>query len=151
MKQKRTQRILTRSQYFACDKSYSISLRTSDCFSLGWPMRDDGDFFKSVHDSKPVTMVQIWYTYVFCQYLLPTNLIRNFFGTNFIYRLEAHHKRILRKVQGRQISLRLDHFGTSSEVLTECGLSTFWLYRYYTEIVYGCSFTLTTVWHLLIF
>ncbi|AQK79754.1 Callose synthase 5 [Zea mays] len=28
---------------------------TSDCFSLGWPMRDDGDFFKSVHDSRPVT------------------------------------------------------------------------------------------------
>uniref|UniRef100_A0A0E0L8M2 1,3-beta-glucan synthase n=1 Tax=Oryza punctata TaxID=4537 RepID=A0A0E0L8M2_ORYPU len=27
---------------------------TSDCFSLGWPMRDDGDFFKSVHDSRPV-------------------------------------------------------------------------------------------------
>ncbi|KAL6606076.1 hypothetical protein ACP70R_041729 [Stipagrostis hirtigluma subsp. patula] len=31
---------------------------TSDCFSLGWPMRDDGDFFKSVHDSKPVTMAE---------------------------------------------------------------------------------------------
>ncbi|TVU12311.1 hypothetical protein EJB05_45949, partial [Eragrostis curvula] len=29
---------------------------TSDCFTLGWPMRDDGDFFKSVHDSRPVTM-----------------------------------------------------------------------------------------------
>ncbi|CAL5051430.1 unnamed protein product [Urochloa decumbens] len=29
---------------------------TPDCFSLGWPMRDDGDFFKSVHDSRPVTM-----------------------------------------------------------------------------------------------
>ncbi|EEC80135.1 hypothetical protein OsI_21922 [Oryza sativa Indica Group] len=28
---------------------------TTDCFSLGWPMRDDGDFFKSVHDSRPVT------------------------------------------------------------------------------------------------
>jgi hypothetical protein len=41
--------------------------------------------------------------------------------------------------------LRLEHFGTSSEVLTECGLSIFWLYRYYTEIVYGCSFILTTV------
>ncbi|XP_068645658.1 callose synthase 5 [Aristolochia californica] len=24
-----------------------------DCFSLGWPMRDDGDFFKSVRDSRP--------------------------------------------------------------------------------------------------
>jgi hypothetical protein len=21
--------------------------RTPDCFSLGWPMRDDGEFFKS--------------------------------------------------------------------------------------------------------
>ncbi|KAG9441282.1 hypothetical protein H6P81_017136 [Aristolochia fimbriata] len=26
-----------------------------DCFSLGWPMRDDGDFFKSVRDSRPIT------------------------------------------------------------------------------------------------
>ncbi|KAM3194813.1 hypothetical protein ACQJBY_071079 [Aegilops geniculata] len=29
---------------------------TPDCFSLGWPMRDDGDFFKSVHDSRPVAV-----------------------------------------------------------------------------------------------
>ncbi|XWS33153.1 hypothetical protein CRYUN_Cryun22dG0054300 [Craigia yunnanensis] len=28
------------NEYFWC----------SDCFSLGWPMRDDGDFFKSTHD-----------------------------------------------------------------------------------------------------
>lgn len=25
--------------------------RSSDCFSLGWPMRDDGDFFKSTRDT----------------------------------------------------------------------------------------------------
>ncbi|KAK5793272.1 callose synthase 5-like [Gossypium arboreum] len=24
---------------------------SADCFSLGWPMRDDGDFFKSTHDT----------------------------------------------------------------------------------------------------
>nr|CAD1827802.1 unnamed protein product [Ananas comosus var. bracteatus] len=29
---------------------------TSDCFSLGWPMRDDGDFFKSVHDSRSISL-----------------------------------------------------------------------------------------------
>jgi len=127
------------------NKSYSVSLRTSDCFSLGWPMRDDGDFFKSVHDSRSVTTVQVLYPYVFSQYLLPRNLIGSCFLTNIIYRLEAHHKRIPRKVRGRQILLRLEHFGTSSEVLTECGLSTFWLYRYCTEIAYGCSFILTTV------
>ncbi|KAJ8504487.1 hypothetical protein OPV22_005373 [Ensete ventricosum] len=25
-----------------------------DCFSLGWPMRDDGDFFKSIRESRPI-------------------------------------------------------------------------------------------------
>ncbi|GAB4847773.1 Callose synthase 5 [Ancistrocladus abbreviatus] len=25
---------------------------SSDCFSLGWPMRDDGDFFRSTHDAQ---------------------------------------------------------------------------------------------------
>ncbi|KAG0482082.1 hypothetical protein HPP92_010166 [Vanilla planifolia] len=27
---------------------------SSDCFSLGWPMRDDGELFKSIHESKSV-------------------------------------------------------------------------------------------------
>ncbi|KAM0939118.1 putative 1,3-beta-glucan synthase [Dioscorea sansibarensis] len=27
---------------------------SSDCFSLGWPMRDDGDFFKSTHETRPL-------------------------------------------------------------------------------------------------
>lgn len=27
---------------------------SSDCFSLGWPMRDDGDFFKSTRESRPI-------------------------------------------------------------------------------------------------
>ncbi|XP_058067565.1 callose synthase 5 [Magnolia sinica] len=30
---------------------------TDDCFSLGWPMRDDGDFFKSTRDARPATEV----------------------------------------------------------------------------------------------
>lgn len=33
----------------ACDYS-----RSSDCFSLGWPMRDDGEFFKSARETVPV-------------------------------------------------------------------------------------------------
>ncbi|KAJ8479924.1 hypothetical protein OPV22_023651 [Ensete ventricosum] len=27
---------------------------STDCFSLGWPMRDDGDFFKSIRESRPI-------------------------------------------------------------------------------------------------
>ncbi|XP_012700877.1 callose synthase 5 [Setaria italica] len=45
---------------------------TPDCFSLGWPMRDDGDFFKSVHDSRPVTMAMLifaWNDYSVTQIL----------------------------------------------------------------------------------
>lgn len=33
-----------------------MSSRSSDCFSLGWPMRDDGDFFKSTRDMKQVLL-----------------------------------------------------------------------------------------------
>lgn len=28
--------------------------RSSNCFSLGWPMRDDGDFFKSTREAAQV-------------------------------------------------------------------------------------------------
>lgn len=34
-----------------------LSFRSRDCFSLGWPMRDDGDFFKSTHDEKTIFQV----------------------------------------------------------------------------------------------
>ncbi|URE15448.1 callose synthase [Musa troglodytarum] len=27
---------------------------SADCFSLGWPMRDDGNFFKSIRESRPI-------------------------------------------------------------------------------------------------
>ncbi|XP_042413132.1 callose synthase 5-like [Zingiber officinale] len=30
---------------------------SADCFSLGWPMRDDGEFFKSIRQSKPTVQV----------------------------------------------------------------------------------------------
>ncbi|KAJ8617503.1 hypothetical protein MRB53_013689 [Persea americana] len=30
-----------------------------DCFSLGWPMRDDGDFFKSTHDEKTIFQTKL--------------------------------------------------------------------------------------------
>uniref|UniRef100_M8B5E0 1,3-beta-glucan synthase n=1 Tax=Aegilops tauschii TaxID=37682 RepID=M8B5E0_AEGTA len=45
---------------------------TPDCFSLGWPMRDDGDFFKSVHDSRPVAVAMLifaWSEYSVTQIL----------------------------------------------------------------------------------
>ncbi|URE04737.1 callose synthase [Musa troglodytarum] len=29
-----------------------------DCFSLGWPMRDDGDFFKSIRESRPIVQAR---------------------------------------------------------------------------------------------
>lgn len=32
------------------------SCRSSDCFSLGWPMRDDGDFFKSTRNKGQVVL-----------------------------------------------------------------------------------------------
>ncbi|KAL2906822.1 Callose synthase 5 [Bienertia sinuspersici] len=31
--------------------NYDDLNESSDCFSLGWPMRDDGDFFKSTHET----------------------------------------------------------------------------------------------------
>ncbi|XP_077211954.1 callose synthase 5-like [Tasmannia lanceolata] len=31
---------------------------SADCFSLGWPMRDDGDFFKSTRDSRTTTQME---------------------------------------------------------------------------------------------
>lgn len=33
-----------------------LIFRSSDCFSLGWPMRDDGDFFKSTRDLAQVLL-----------------------------------------------------------------------------------------------
>ncbi|KAJ8471682.1 hypothetical protein OPV22_026025 [Ensete ventricosum] len=30
---------------------------SADCFSLGWPMRDDGNFFKSTRESRPIVQV----------------------------------------------------------------------------------------------
>lgn len=33
----------------------SLIPRSSDCFSLGWPMRDDGEFFKSTRETVKVT------------------------------------------------------------------------------------------------
>ncbi|CAA7398033.1 unnamed protein product [Spirodela intermedia] len=30
---------------------------SDDCFSLGWPMHDDGEFFKSTHESRPLAQV----------------------------------------------------------------------------------------------
>ncbi|THU60461.1 hypothetical protein C4D60_Mb07t13000 [Musa balbisiana] len=30
---------------------------SADCFSLGWPMRDDGNFFKSIRESRPIVQV----------------------------------------------------------------------------------------------
>ncbi|URE49708.1 callose synthase [Musa troglodytarum] len=32
---------------------------STDCFSLGWPMRDDGDFFKSIRESRPIVEVYV--------------------------------------------------------------------------------------------
>ncbi|XP_073010773.1 callose synthase 5-like [Typha latifolia] len=29
---------------------------SADCFSLGWPMSDDGQFFQSIHESRPVVL-----------------------------------------------------------------------------------------------
>lgn len=33
------------------------SFRSSACFSLGWPMHDDGDFFASIHESRSSSLV----------------------------------------------------------------------------------------------
>ncbi|URE49707.1 callose synthase [Musa troglodytarum] len=33
---------------------------STDCFSLGWPMRDDGDFFKSIRESRPIVEPRIY-------------------------------------------------------------------------------------------
>lgn len=33
--------------------------RSSDCFQLGWPMRDDGEFFKSAQDAIQVTEANV--------------------------------------------------------------------------------------------
>ncbi|KAF3678770.1 Callose synthase 5 [Capsicum annuum] len=33
---------------------------SQDCFSLGWPMRDDGDFFKSTRDTTQALVIFAW-------------------------------------------------------------------------------------------
>ncbi len=33
------------------------SSRSANCFSLGWPMRDDCDFFQSIREARPVSQV----------------------------------------------------------------------------------------------
>ena len=36
---------------------FYVFSRSSDCFSLGWPMRDDGEFFKSTRDIVQVLFI----------------------------------------------------------------------------------------------
>lgn len=92
--------------------------RSSDCFSLGWPMRDDGDFFKTTRDMVQVVGYQL-------------TLLINVSPTFLIYpfcREDRHPIKNL-KAQANQTLLRPDHFGTFLEVLIVFGLSIFWLYR----------------------
>lgn len=43
-----------------------LAFRSSDCFSLGWPMRDDGDFFKSTRDlAKVVINPEVYSSFLF--------------------------------------------------------------------------------------
>lgn len=97
--------------------------RSADCFSLGWPMRDDGDFFKSTRD-----LIQAWLLY---EGLSLVSKIIAIVSTNC-----ANHSREERlhaeKVEalGNQTSWRPAHFGTFIEVLIACGRSMFWLYRF---------------------
>lgn len=37
---------------------YVKSFRSSACFSLGWPMHNDGDFFASIHESRSSSLVR---------------------------------------------------------------------------------------------
>lgn len=42
---------------------FYVFSRSSDCFSLGWPMRDDGEFFKSTRDIVQVLFIPLSFSY----------------------------------------------------------------------------------------
>lgn len=96
--------------------------RSSDCFSLGWPMRDDGEFFKSTRDT---SKVHSHYFCINCFIWMTIFLIT-------LYDCYPRAKELLTKIlQGwvNRILPRPDHFGIPFEVLTASGHSSCLLYR----------------------
>ncbi|KAJ4825933.1 Callose synthase 5 [Turnera subulata] len=49
---------------------------TSECFSLGWPMRDDGTFFKSTNDGTQAMVIYAWHAVSFSEILRKNVLYR---------------------------------------------------------------------------
>ena len=50
--------ILPNLFWFSLSIYFNWLFRSSDCFSLGWPMRDDGEFFKSARESQSIVQVR---------------------------------------------------------------------------------------------
>lgn len=105
-----------------------VLIRSADCFSLGWPMRDDGDFFKSTRErGKVVLHPKILST------LIPLFFFfwRGWpFSEIYFYVREGREINKNLGAQENQILSKHEHFGTFFEVLIDCGLSIYWLCRF---------------------